>query len=226
LLNLLDSKRLEIQAKLKMSVNFQHNIGTPETKRIKTDLKMPKNFENSLILSEHQRTDLIKLCDFSVDDKFKLIYRGSSHGFGSSDFHSKCDGHVSTLTIAKSTQGYIFGGYTKEMWDDSGHYKNDPTAFLFSLVNHENRPAKIKCNNSYSIFCKNTCGPTFGDGNDLYIANNANSNTSSHSKLGRAYKHLLYEYESEEAQSFLAGSLNFQLSEIEVYTIIRKGYKI
>ncbi len=58
-----------------MSLDFQHNIGTPETKRIKIDLKMPKSFEDSVILSEHQRTDLIKLCGFSVDDKFKLIYR-------------------------------------------------------------------------------------------------------------------------------------------------------
>lgn len=181
------------------------------------NVKFLKNFEDSAILTKNQSMDLIKLCGFSLDDKFKLIYRASLHGFDSKDFHNKCDGISPTLTIVESTESYIFGGFTKQSWDDSCSYKNDPSAFIFSLVNQKNQPIKIKCSNSYSIFCNNTCGPTFGDGNDLYIASNSNANMLSHSKLGSAYKHLLYAYESEEAHNFLAGSLNFQSSEIEVY---------
>jgi hypothetical protein len=35
--------------------------------------------------------------------------------------------------------------------------------------------------------------------------------------LGWTYKHPQYAYGTNEAQSFLAGSFNFQLDEIEVY---------
>jgi hypothetical protein len=39
----------------------------------------------------------------------------------------------------------------------------------------------------------------------------------SYSKLGFSYKHPQYEFETNEAQAFLAGSRYFQLDEIEVF---------
>ena len=39
----------------------------------------------------------------------------------------------------------------------------------------------------------------------------------SYSNLGFIYKHPQYAYETNEAESFLAGSHEFQLAEIEVY---------
>jgi len=39
------------------------------------------------------------------------LYRGTRDDFGSSDFHSKCDGLSNTLTIFKAKQSeFIFGG--------------------------------------------------------------------------------------------------------------------
>jgi hypothetical protein len=95
-------------------------------------------------------------------------------------------------------------------------------AFLFSLTNRDNRPCKRKidenkCRNA--VYYSPRYGPTFGGGHDIYICNNANSRTSSSSNLGLTFLHPEYEYESSEAQSFLAGSCNFQLSEIEIYKI-------
>jgi hypothetical protein len=36
-------------------------------------------------------SELIKVCEFSPNDKWSLLYRGTRDGFDSSDFHSKSD---------------------------------------------------------------------------------------------------------------------------------------
>ena len=41
---------------------------------------------------------------------------------------------------------HIFGGYTEATWDGGGIYKQDPNSFIFSLVNENQRPFKIKIN--------------------------------------------------------------------------------
>ena len=83
------------------------------------------------------------LCEFSSNQKWNLIYRGSQDGFEVSTFHTKCDNTENSLTIIKSTNDNIFGGYTEQSW--SGNIsKNDSNAFIFSLANELNRPLKIK----------------------------------------------------------------------------------
>jgi hypothetical protein len=54
-------------------------------------------------------------------------------------------------------------------------------------------------------------------GYDVCVANNANTTMDSSSYLGQTYSHPQYAYGTNEAQSFLAGSFEFQLDEIEVY---------
>ena len=98
----------------------------------------------SLILSNQQSIGLIHLCEFNSNDKFKLLYRASKHGFDANDFHSKCDGHANTLTILKANESsFIFGGFTSIAWDVSGQWKSDPNAFLFSLTNKDKKPCKM-----------------------------------------------------------------------------------
>jgi hypothetical protein len=70
----------------------------------------------------------------------------------------------------------------------------------------------------FRICCSSSYGPIFGGGNDLLIADKSNTNTNSYSNLGHSYTHPDYRFETNEAKSFLAGSYNFQVSEIEVFT--------
>jgi hypothetical protein len=70
--------------------------------------------------------------------KFDTILIGST----AQNFHTKCDTVANTLTIIKSTNGNIFGGFTEKAWDSSSGYVIDPKAFVFSLVNNENKPFK------------------------------------------------------------------------------------
>ena len=61
--------------------------------------------------------------------------------------------------------------------------------------------------------------PSF-NGNDLYIANDCNINTSSRSDLGYSYESNGYAYGSNEARNYLAGSYKFKVLEIEVFKLI------
>lgn len=70
-----------------------------------------------------------------------------------------------------------------------------------------------------SIYTGANYGPTFGGGHDIYISDNSNGNTSSYSNLGHGYTSANgYIYGSTQAQSLMAGSYSFQVTEIEVYT--------
>jgi hypothetical protein len=176
------------------------------------DILDTKNFE-----------ELMKLCEFSVDQKWDLIYKASKDGFEAEKFHSKCDNKPNTLVVARSKNGNIFGGYTEQSWSNTDPisedvYKADSNAFIFSLINRENRQLKVKCSPNNGICCDNTCGPIFGGregDSDLKIAY---SLRWSYSYFGNYYIHPDYEYKTEKAKSFLAGSNFFQVLDFEVYT--------
>jgi hypothetical protein len=67
----------------------------------------------------------------------------------------------------------------------------------------------------YAIRCHSSLCPSFGG--SIYIENNSNTTMESRSNLGYSYSHHQYEYGTNEAKTFLAGSRDFQLDEIEVY---------
>ena len=75
--------------------------------------------------------ELIKLCEFSPNDKWTLLYRGTRDGFGADVFHSKCDDHPNTLTLLKAKESsFIFGGFTSVNWKlpdiNMDNCKSDP----------------------------------------------------------------------------------------------------
>ncbi len=167
-------------------------------------------------------SELLKLCEFSPNDKWTLLYRATRDGFGSKDFHSRCDNKSPTLSICKAHESsYIFGGFASFTFNGSEIFKSNPNAFIFSLTNKDNKPLKMKVKSSqhqYAIYCDPEYGPTFGFGHDICIANNANTTMNCCSYLGDcSYRHPQYERGTNEALTFLAGSRNFQYDEIEVY---------
>jgi hypothetical protein len=178
-----------------------------------------KSFESEILKDERQMSVLIKLCEFSPNDKWSLLYRGTRDGFGTNEFHSKCNGKSNTLTLLKAKENnFIFGGFTMVSWDSSSGWKSDANAFIFSLTNKDNQPLKMKVDpnrHEYAIICNPECGPTFGA--DIYIADNANTTMDSFSNLGCTYSHPQYAFETEEAKTFLADTYEFQFDEIEVY---------
>ena len=190
------------------------------------DLIMP--IPSSEILNKTQMHEMFDLVQFDKFDEWELIYRGSLHGFGSKDFHSNCDKSSKTLTIVKTTNDYVFGGYTEAQWDSSNSNKPDSNAFIYSFINSDNTPVKINIRDTNNaIYCHVNHGPTFGYKHfgpfyynqhierqfDFLISDQSNINSASISMLGTSYNF-------EKTESFLAGAKNFQVTEIEVYTRI------
>ena len=173
---------------------------------------------DSTILNKQNKKSILLLCTFPSAKQWKLQYRATKDGFSAENFHSKCDGIANTLTIIKSTTGNIFGGFTEKAWDSSGKYYRDPKAFIFSLVNKENKPVKVMCTNGAdAIYCQSYFGPIFGNSKGHDIGINKNSNVSENwSYCGSSYKHADYPTDTEKAKA-LAGSHHFQTLDIEVF---------
>ena len=152
--------------------------------------------------------------------KYQLLWQGSTDGFAASTFHTKCNGKGPTVTVILSNNDKIFGGYTSESWGFSpsgGTWKQDATAFIYSLTH------KAKCatqKNSNSILDNSGAGPVFGHGNDICIYDNCNARTDNYcqSQSGNS----TYALPSGADNTFLAGSLNFTVKEIEVYAVIKQ----
>lgn len=165
-------------------------------------------------------TDLLELCKFPVDQNWKLLYRGSEHKFDVNEFHAKCNKKRPTLTIIKSEGGFVFGGYTAVQWNSRHLFKYDPYAFIFSLVNKENRPIKINVENNHdmAILCSKRYGPAFGyKARELCVFSTKDSLRVGESNLGYYFKHPSFDFDSEEAKTFLAGTHQFRVQEIEVF---------
>lgn len=195
----------------------------------------------SNILSFKEKILLEKFMEREINKKWRLIYRASSDGFSSYSFHQKCDSYSRILVLFKSTNGNIFGGFTSKSWSSSinaqasfsfgssfgvnrntnytpfwpNNFKNDDFAFLFSLKNELNKPALFSVMYPANAICYgSSIGPCFG--NDILICDNPNVNVCSSNLL--THYRLVDTFEINEPNCFLAGSPDFNLSEIEVFT--------
>ena len=69
-------------------------------------------------------------------------------------------------------------------------------------------------NPSYATYRRSGFGPTFGGGYDIYIANNANSNTNSYTNFGHSYS---VPSGVQDKTTILAGTYKFTPDEVEVF---------
>ena len=99
-----------------------------------------EEFDSNILDS---RFELNELSNFNVKQKWRLMYRASRDGFDADSFHTLCDQRQNNLTIIKSTNGQIFGGFNEIEWNSTNREYYDPNAFLFSLINKENKPFKV-----------------------------------------------------------------------------------
>ena len=91
--------------------------------------------------------------------KFELLYKKSRDGKSYKTFHQLCDNKGPTVTLIKSSEGFVIGGYTSVDWNSNSGWKNDNETFLFSLT--EKKKFRKKEFNTYSIYCGNDVGPWF-----------------------------------------------------------------
>ena len=152
-----------------------------------------------------------------------LLYRGSRDGLTGEAFHRQCDDYegAGTVTVVRSKAGYVFGGYARASWKwdaaCSGTYEYvvDRSAFIFSLTNPVNVPAKYeqKPDTLYSI-CRNpnvnNRGPCFGGGRDV----GAYFSEQSYTNFPHSYVDT-----TGRGNSTFNGEINYQIDEIEVWGV-------
>ena len=159
--------------------------------------------------------ETLKNLNYEKDKKPKIIllYKASQDGDNINDFHKFCDNCNNTLIIIKSPNGNIFGGFTTQNWNNIIQLNNkakeklDNKAFLFNL----NDRNIYKSKNGKGI-CTNSSYPiVFGSVNsfELYIQKNCLTNGGG-CQTGSVFTN----------NTYIAGSNNFSISELEVYHII------
>lgn len=148
-----------------------------------------------------------------IDNKrASLIYSATRDGFGAAAFHRQCDNKGKTLTVIQSN-GYLFGGYTDQSWDGST-YKNG-ASWLFTLTSAFNiAPTKYPHAKNNSVYCYPVYGPTFGNGHDITVSDNSNTNSNSYTHFPHSFSDT-----TGKGNVTFAGTYNFQTTEIEVFLI-------
>jgi len=153
-----------------------------------------------------------------VPRNWVLLYRGTRDGFGAAQFHALCNNVVPTVSIVRSTSNYLFGGYNPNNWNSSNNYQ--PGSFIFTLTNAWSSPPTIfHWNKNHGPSANNpfgatNFGPTFGQGYDLRVCDNCNSNTNSFSNFPSSYTDTL-----GHRNATFAGTHKFQVADIEVFRL-------
>lgn len=165
------------------------------------------------------------------EQTWKLQYRASVHGFGARPFHKRCDDKGATVTVARSEDGYLFGGYNGRSWapwDDPQSGGSKPEAksapFIFSLTNPWEGVGPMRLMHRSGLeatTCNINFGPVWGgaQGSDLKIFGYpTGSSKFAKSALGTVYEvppaSSLY-----SPSTFLAGKDHFPIVEVEVFVV-------
>ncbi len=104
-----------------------------------------------------------------------LLYRASRDGNNAKAFHARCDGKGPTLTVLRSGNGCVFGGFASVSWASPAKntWVKAPGSWLFSLVGERGwRPLRmdlVDANHPKQIFHLSSHGPVFGNGHDLSV---------------------------------------------------------
>ncbi|XP_073331980.1 interferon-induced protein 44-like isoform X2 [Pagrus major] len=158
---------------------------------------------NPRLTKSQQRT----ICSQLGRVKLQLLYKASIHGFTGAAFHQRCDTRSPTVSVGYNVSGFVFGGYTKQPFNQSGGYTYDDQAFLFTFSGEKllKYPVTVP---TYAVKMYSHSGPYFGEalilvnGNQPVVYNNP----------GRYYR--LYNFSAAEMHG---NDLN--LTECEVYQV-------
>ena len=180
----------------------------------------PALLKDCTLLTANQQSSLSKwlATDVKLKSPWKLSYQGSRDGFGSDKFHSLCDIKGESVTIIKSSDGFVFGGYSSASWDTQNKHRqweNAPDSFIFTISNpHGIQPTQYSLiQPQYAIYHHSGCGPRFGGGNDIGVSSDCNTNNKSFTNFPHSY-----EDTTGKGEETFTGSEYFIVSDIQVFT--------
>ena len=217
--NLTGEERSLIIDDLQKVVNSKISIGVTEINEEIVKMKDGlKRFDKEKNINELDNFDYFKSfineeLQKSFNKKineYKILYRASKDGFNVENFHAKCDGKGSTLTIILTKTKELLGGFAKYSWNKNNEYKKGREGFIFSINNNI-----ISKTGKYNIYCKKENGPVFGNF-DIFISNNSNLNYESYYNIKFFNKSLFNNY-LEEKNALI--KQNFSVLDYAVYQV-------
>lgn len=169
-----------------------------------------EKIDSVIILTKKQQLQLQHWLKPLSQIKFELLFRATRDGERAADFIRMCNGKSPTLTIIKTTEGNIFGGYTEVKWEKTftDEFRYDPNAFIFSFYNN----MKISPNNpNEAVKMGFNDGPKFGAGCDIYIPDKCITGRT-------GYTHTIT-YQTKTNYEINGGNYTFQVEDYEVFLI-------
>jgi len=108
-----------------------------------------------------------------------------------------------------------FGGYNPNNWTSSSTYQAGGGSFLFTLTNvWSTPPTNFPWQKNNGPYDNAGRGPTFGGGHDIAVNDNCSSNNTNYTNFPHSYNDSL-----GHGNSTFAGAYNFQVAEIEVFSL-------
>ena len=190
---------------------------TPQNPRPKKIIKPEDVFKESKIVRNiEDKQNLIKwLSPVGNISQIKLIYRATEDGDDSNSFFDKCRNMGPTISLIKTKEDRIFGGFSKAEWTDSqANVKlRDDKAFLFSLDNKE-RYKVLKPEIAISCYPDNYT-LVYGNKDDRYgirlFTNFLDKNN---------YENLASKSYDTPSEYCLSGHNKFEVEDVEVFQVL------
>ncbi|KAM8744735.1 interferon-induced protein 44-like [Acanthopagrus schlegelii] len=113
---------------------------------------------NPRLTNSQQRT----ICSQLGRVRLQLLYKASIHGFTGAAFHQRCDTRSPTVSVGYNASGFVFGGYTKQPFSQSGQYVYDDQAFLFTFSGEKLLKYPVT-GPAYAVKMIGNSGPYFGE---------------------------------------------------------------
>ena len=187
-------------------------------------LKPPQNpyFHGSKILQRDSYKDPVHEMLGAALHGSRLLYTARSFTRGNAfAFHEACDACGATVTIMRSSDGSIFGGYSPVTWNGGGSlhggYTDAPGAFLFTVKNpHGITPTKFEANPLQHdvIYRSPEKGPSFGNF-DLVC------NLDGQKSMVRFPQ--VFVDTTGKGSTLFTGTKNFHIETIEVWSVEFEG---
>ncbi|CAF1123514.1 unnamed protein product [Adineta ricciae] len=191
-------------------------VEQPSQSQQETHSKNLYSGTNILSVEYQQQLNNLFGCE---NQQWQLIYSASRDGYTAKAFHQICDSCWPTMTVIRSKNGFIFGGFTTVAWSSTTQYRADALAFLFTLKNpHNIEPTKYVIREQAIRFAVSHLakdGPIFGSNCngaiDLYLKSPFNANGN------RTFFPQTYRDTTEKNRTTFTGDPYFSCDDVEVF---------
>ena len=206
-----DNKNLELMiAEIKLKMSEYMKESKEKQKQTLTIQDTRLEIIKGDILQSPAELELLtrKMCKDYGKITLNLLYKATVDSDKASVFHNKCDSASNSLVLVQATNGKRFGGYTSCSWEGNSIEKKDEDAFVFSLDKME---VYDIIPGEDAIGCYPKYGPVFL-GCQIRIYDEFFKNGGTTFEKGA-------NYDTEEDFELTGGLKNFQIKEIEVYSV-------